>query len=126
MSIKKRIINGLMNCVMLFIILSVLYKLSNNENWLYDSVSWSIPWALARFLALSFADMSNSIKKFILLDGILTFFIFIATFIAGNLISRFDIVADIIMPFIISLSLYTLSEMPRIIFNTHNDKKGNP
>ena len=89
-SLKRRIGEALLLVVILFMIMSICYKLLlPREDWLSYSIIWSICCALGHFVAKSIATIfDKGIGYFLLVDlMIILVAIIVVTFIFGVVIS---------------------------------------
>ena len=89
-SLKRRIGEALLLVVILFMVMSICYKLLlPREDWLSYSIIWSICWALGHFVAKSIATIfDKGIGYFLLVDLVIIFVVLIVvTFIFGVVIS---------------------------------------
>ena len=74
-SLKRRIGEALLLVVILFMVMSICYKLLlPREDWLSYSIIWSICWALGHFVAKSIATIfDKGIGYFLLVDLVIIF-----------------------------------------------------
>ena len=114
MSILKKFGRAIISGICMFIIMSVMYKLfMNNEEWLMDSIIWSVTWFAGHFLARCFTEGGSNDADVRIMYNIGAIFVafIITAFICGIILNMENwgpMVAKVMLPF--GLASYTNSK----------------
>lgn len=118
---KRRLICLGVCFVMLFMVLCVMHKLLlGNENWLYNSIIWSVNYIIALFLKPVIHKEDDIVNKIISTTFIIFVLFIVLAFVVGVIfdINRWwKVTIDAVVPWLVALI------MPSNSFYFEDDKK---